>query len=704
MARFETWVNRDLKKVMTAEDIRGTVFTLDNLGNLIGVRVFSDGQPVTLSGSVNGYCILADGTTVPVAGTRSGNEAYIVLPQSAYAVPGMIRIAIKLTDGSAITTLAALIGSVAMSRTDNMITPSSQVITDWSQQIAAEMQAVEDASAAQDVKIGYLKNAFADKTITEYGKINIGTPESGKYVRIPDGATNNSTNWSYTDYIKIERRTLMFTCPEHNNANVLSTVAALAFYKAATYSAGSYLSSESINVISGTPGNYQWIVVNVPAEANYFRASILNSIASEFRVIGIGELDTEYYKKLESVYAFEKVAPVRYPNYLRDKLSYAYGYIKDDGTIMINSTHPKIYAYFTDYIPVSAIESVAFLSDYNNKAIAFAWYGERFAFLSRTNIYPATDGTKQVAEVPSGAMYLRISIMTQTNEEEYTDAFFQAHQYIISDGKNADVPLAFFSVPIIDNEQQYKGRKISILGDSISTYAGENAQSASDSHTIADGTYTYAGNHCRYPNDYLKNVNDTYWKMLINEFGMTLGINDSWAGSCVSWDGTEGSDKGANIYIASPTRIGHLDDNGTPDIILVNAGTNDIGKDVPIGTFNTESPKNYTDAQIAALPVETFADAYRALLIRLQKSYPLARIVVMLPNYTTSYYNPAEADSYLEIIKEACDYFGVPWIDMRTTGINMYNTGTYMGDGVHPNPVGMRMLYEKILKFFQYSL
>ena len=162
MARFETWVNRDLKKIMTAEDIRGTVFTLDNRGNLIGVRVFSDGVPVELSGSVNGYCILADGTTVPVAGTRSGNEAYIILPQSAYAVPGMIRIAIKLTDGSTITTLAALIGSVAMSRTDNMITPSSQVITDWSQQIAAEMQAVEDASAAQDAKISDLKSALGD--------------------------------------------------------------------------------------------------------------------------------------------------------------------------------------------------------------------------------------------------------------------------------------------------------------------------------------------------------------------------------------------------------------------------------------------------------------------------------------------------------------------------------------------------------------
>ena len=191
---------------------------------------------------------------------------------------------------------------------------------------------------------------------------------------------------------------------------------------------------------------------------------------------------------------------------------------------------------------------------------------------------------------------------------------------------------------------------------------------------------------------------------LILKLGFTLGINDSWAGSCVSWNGSETSDAGADIYIASQTRIDHLNDNGSPDFILVNAGTNDIGKNVTVGTFNTESPVNYTPEQIAALSVATFADAYRAMLIRLQKTYPLARIVVMLPNYTTSYYDPTKADAYLEIIKEACDYFGIPWVDMRTTGITMYNTGTYTGDGIHPNVAGMTLLYDKLVKFFKYSL
>lgn len=262
----------------------------------------------------------------------------------------------------------------------------------------------------------------------------------------------------------------------------------------------------------------------------------------------------------------------------------------------------------------------------------------------------------------------------------------------------------------------FQGKRISILGDSISTYAGENASTDSDGHLIADGTYTYTGNHCRYPTSYMSNVNSAYWKKLIDELGMILGINDSWAGSRVSWNGSAtGSDDNSNVCISSQTRIDHLGENGTPDYILVNAGTNDIGATAhkpPVGTFNTENPVNYTDQQIAdmsdpskaAFCVGTFAGAYRTMLIRLQKKYPLARIVVMLPNYTTSYYNPTEADQYLEIIKEACDYFGIPWVDMRTTGVTMYNTSTYLGDGIHPNVAGMSALANKMLKFFEYSL
>lgn len=160
MPKFEYWFKQDLKKPIRVNDLSGVVFTLDNVGSRIGVEVFDDGEPVALTGTVNGYVIIPGETTVSVAGTRSNNTAYIELPQSALATPGFIKIAIKLTNSSEITTLLAVVATVYKSRTDTIITPSQQIITDWSQQIAAEMQAVEDASAAQDAKIDDLKSAI----------------------------------------------------------------------------------------------------------------------------------------------------------------------------------------------------------------------------------------------------------------------------------------------------------------------------------------------------------------------------------------------------------------------------------------------------------------------------------------------------------------------------------------------------------------
>ena len=235
------------------------------------------------------------------------------------------------------------------------------------------------------------------------------------------------------------------------------------------------------------------------------------------------------------------------------------------------------------------------------------------------------------------------------------------------------------------SRKYFAGKKVSILGDSISTFEG----------------YTYAGNRCRYPqNNLLIDVNDTYWMRAINSLGLVLGINESWAGSRVTWDGTtESTDIGVNKCLSSVTRIGHLDDNGVPDIILVYAGTNDIINSVTIGTFDTTSPASFSDATIAALDVTTFASAYRVMLIRLLKAHRTSKIVVLLPNYVNSGAYPSDVlDSYIEIVKTECDYFGVQYIDTRISGISVFNTGTYLTDGIHPNALGMQLMADTIIK------
>ena len=142
MAVIETWLMQDLKKPVPVQQLCGNFFSHNGNANRIGVRVYNGDSPATLSGTVSGYAVLTDGTTVPCTGSLSGNEASILLPAAAY-VPGNIFITIMLTSGTTITTLAALAGNVVRARTDSQVDPGS-VVTDWTNTINAALQTVEN--------------------------------------------------------------------------------------------------------------------------------------------------------------------------------------------------------------------------------------------------------------------------------------------------------------------------------------------------------------------------------------------------------------------------------------------------------------------------------------------------------------------------------------------------------------------------------
>lgn len=261
---------------------------------------------------------------------------------------------------------------------------------------------------------------------------------------------------------------------------------------------------------------------------------------------------------------------------------------------------------------------------------------------------------------------------------------------------------------------EYYNKKLSILGDSISTYGGNVSISSGDDPRYADGTWTYAGNKIRYPqSNLLTDVEKTYWKIIMNYTGMIYGVNDSIAGSRCSWNGiTENDSEGANKHAACMTRIGHLGENGTPDVILVNIGTNDQGNNVDIGPeTDTEklpswydyyaSPESYTQEQIEALPVKTFKDAYRTMLVRIMWMYPSAKIICMTVNFRKNT-RLDKTDIYNEAIKDVCDMLGVPVIDTRHSGISVFELPTCYGDSTHYNAKGMQLLADTVLKAFMY--
>lgn len=150
MAIIETWYNQDLQQPVKVHYLDGSMFSHNGNGNRVGVHVFNNGKPVTLSGTVSGYVVTADGSTVPCTGSRSGQNASILIPAAAYQ-PGAIFITIFLTDGTTVTTLASVATNVLTARTGNQVSPGS-VVTDWTNTINAAMQAVVDANAANMAK------------------------------------------------------------------------------------------------------------------------------------------------------------------------------------------------------------------------------------------------------------------------------------------------------------------------------------------------------------------------------------------------------------------------------------------------------------------------------------------------------------------------------------------------------------------------
>lgn len=145
MAVIETWFQQDFSEPVKVKHLDGFVFSSDDKANLIGVRMYRNGSPQQLYGSIIGYCVLADGMSIPVNGNISENSASIIVPDSAYSVPGPISFVIKNVDGASVTTLACIV-SIVHGVSGVTVDPSQEIISMWTAQINAAIADVEDSA------------------------------------------------------------------------------------------------------------------------------------------------------------------------------------------------------------------------------------------------------------------------------------------------------------------------------------------------------------------------------------------------------------------------------------------------------------------------------------------------------------------------------------------------------------------------------
>lgn len=168
-------------------------------------------------------------------------------------------------------------------------------------------------------------------------------------------------------------------------------------------------------------------------------------------------------------------------------------------------------------------------------------------------------------------------------------------------------------------------------------------------------------------------------------------VSDAWFGCRVSR--LPGAD-GLFPSGCSSERIEALGKNGqVPDVIFIYLGTNDWAYGVPV----RYSQREHTD------PYGCFDRSYRAMLKRIRRSYPKARVwcCTLCPTYIEKKpgfrfpfsYAGTYLEEYNEVIQRLAKRYGAGLIDFYVGGV-VYDSI----DGTHPSALGMSALADMCVK------
>lgn len=281
--------------------------------------------------------------------------------------------------------------------------------------------------------------------------------------------------------------------------------------------------------------------------------------------------------------------------------------------------------------------------------------------------------------------------------------------------------------PADPNVKPKAAKRVSIIGDSISTFKGWIPGGYSAHYPATDGTLTLA--------------NETWWYRLVhdNMKSAELDMNISFSGSTVTNTTAEnyaakyGSASNAWWHNSFTERFAACGGMGRPDIIIIHGGTNDwahnadplapglairndasniYGGDAPsdeaMAAIYAVADAATTRDAVNALPDGTFCEAYCKLLCQVRERYPRCKVVCLIGDYLSS--------SVEQSVLKMAEHYGAKSVNLfRVNGFNdlggyspstLSNKGTqpnmpkhdYSGDvgGCHPASGAMKFIADKI--------
>ena len=206
--------------------------------------------------------------------------------------------------------------------------------------------------------------------------------------------------------------------------------------------------------------------------------------------------------------------------------------------------------------------------------------------------------------------------------------------------------------------KRLNGCKLTILGDSYSTFKGQIPQS----------------NYVFYPFDGIDDVTcpeDTWWYQLVHRRGLKLLLNDSSSGTTVSTSVREQHKLEDAFVMRMKNSLSSAGVNGEkPDCIILFGGTNDDWLEVPVGSLKYEKRTDPDLKQI--LP------AYCEMLSYTVENNPQAAIFAVI--------NTDMRLSTIRSMQEACAHYGVHCV-------TLHDISKQCG---HPDRLGMRQIADQI--------
>lgn len=480
-----------------------------------------------------------------------------------------------------------------------------------------------------------------------------------------DGSIKNNVNFAGTDYIDITGVTSI----------VYNTNYYCCFYDENKGKLGSAFMGSSADATIQS--------ADFPSGAKYIYISARNAYKSSFKCIlhKLEKKERKLKEAMDDIYGEENVEFYQTGLSVDNKfINYSTGELGDNPN----------YAC-SDFIELTDdIVSIKYKITNNQYNTCVAFYDSSKAYLQ--TYWPSGEYIIPKSFFPSGAAYIRFCAQ-DTNSSYIRECYLgKAVQsgYSINSRLGQLETTSFLS--------KFSGKKIAILGDSISSFNGWLPSSV-DGYT--GSTYAY-----HYPAGDVTTVDKTWWYKVAISLGLdpaTQINNCSWSGSQVCGDSTQTESDTAGSYGycgCSTKRIEDMSIRGyDPDIVIIHLGCNDWGRGNSLGSWTIDS----------AIPSEgtinEFRSAYALMLSKIQNRYPNTRIYCCTitedtkrdkaAGYPSTNTNNISLHTWNASIKEIANAFCCDVIDFNCCGMTLFNTSINTIDGLHPNTNGMQLLCSK---------